>query len=559
MFKNPGKITPKTSTSKKKRAPVPTRLNLLNLEKGALEQADVAHTFGFVDLYRDLDTSEPEQHDLEKRLSRLEGDASEIFRKATRMQEGGKHEFQLTRGEKDLLRRFIFIMLYRNRTMVGRYEKSAADYDSDDREEMIAYMKAKGFAQPRSVYFSNIRAFMDVDLSTEWQVWYEEISRRAYPSDARWFFKKMQMSYIAFCTPKTEIDEFLMTQNVYSIFEGPNNGGVWTDYHIFAPVSPKLMIITRHFLLQDGVDEDELSRQELEWNKSKHVYPDQAGSCLEDLPIAKARNNYSKVVNGKTELLPTKLSRDKHIFYFRFFPLETRHVQKINAILLEEAPGTIALVYKSAESLRRALEFYLTDDGSGFKQVYRLPPDEPKDSPSAYEVFGMLPGKWREAEGIPYLQLLERIAQNLGSTVIAKYKMHDFSQASVRPDMGPEFKDFVKKFNGMMASHEEPQSSPNMNPNLLRIYKKLGRKHFLSLMFMLLMAASWNLCHFDIRHRSSTPYRPAGHQKRLNDAHADQRYEDGYPPESRRLDFQTASQTGVAFCQAASRPQQARF
>ena len=155
----------------------------------------------------------------------------------------------------------------------------------------------------------------------------------------------MQMSYIAFCTPEFETDELLMTQNVYSIFEGSNNGGVWTDYHIFAPVSPKLMIITRNFLLQSGVDEDEQSRQKLlEWNKTMHMNPDSAGSCLEDLPIAKARNNYSKVVNGKTELLPTKLSRDKHIFYFRFFPLETRHVQKINAILLEEAPGTIALV-----------------------------------------------------------------------------------------------------------------------------------------------------------------------------------------------------------------------
>ena len=97
MFKNPGKIKPKTSKNIKKRAPVPTRLNLLNLETGALELADVAHTFGFVDLYRDFDASEPEQHDLEKRLSRLEGDASEIFRKAKRMQEEGKYEFQLTR------------------------------------------------------------------------------------------------------------------------------------------------------------------------------------------------------------------------------------------------------------------------------------------------------------------------------------------------------------------------------------------------------------------------------------------------------------------------------
>ena len=484
MFKNPGKIKPKTSKNKKKRAPVPTRLNLLNLETGALEQADVAHTFGFVDLYRDFDASEPEQHDLEKRLSRLEGDASEIFRKAMRVQEEGNHEFQLTRGQRDLLRRFIFIMLYRNRTMASRYEKSAADYDENDRDEMIAYMKAKGFAQPKNVYFSNIRAFIDVDLSTEWQVWYPEISRRAYPSDAMWFFKNMQMSYIAFCTPQIEADEFLMTQNVYSIFEGPNNGGVWTDYHIFAPVSPKLMIITRSLLLQDGVDEDEPSRQQLlQWNKSMHINPESADSCLEDLPIARARNNYSRVVNGKTEMLPTKLSRDKHVFYFSFFPLETRHVQKINMILLEEAPGMIALVYKSRESLHRALEYYLTDDSPGFKQIYRPPPTDLGDSFNVPDALGLSLGKWREDEGIPYLQLLERIAQTLGSTVTAKYRVHDFSQAPVGPKITPEIKDFVKKFNGMMASHEEPQSGPDMQPHLLRVYKKLGGKRLLTLFF----------------------------------------------------------------------------
>ena len=150
-----------------------------------------------------------------------------------------------------------------------------------------------------------------------------------------------------------------------------------------------------------------------------HMNPDSAGSCLEDLPIAKARNNYSKVVNGKTELLPTKLSRDKHIFYFRFFPLETRQVQKINAILLEEAPGTIALVYKSPESLRRALEFYLAYDSKGFKHVYRLAPTNLNDPQKALDALGMLPGKWLEDKGLPYLQLLESIAQTLGSRAVS--------------------------------------------------------------------------------------------------------------------------------------------
>lgn len=100
IFKHPGKITPKTSSSKKKSPLVSNRLNLLNLKTGKLEQADIGHTFGFVDIYRDFDVSEPKQYDLKKRLSRLESDTSEIFRKAKRMHDAGKDEVQLSRKGK---------------------------------------------------------------------------------------------------------------------------------------------------------------------------------------------------------------------------------------------------------------------------------------------------------------------------------------------------------------------------------------------------------------------------------------------------------------------------
>ena len=445
VFKHPGKITPKTSSSKKKSPPVPNRLNLLNIETGKLEQADVGHTFGFVDMYRDFDVSEPNQYDLEKRLSRLESDTSEIFRKAKRMHDAGKDEVQLSRKEKDLVRRFLFIMLYRNRTQAGRYEKSAEDYDSNDREFMLAYMNEKGFKRPRDVWFANIRAFLDVDLSTEPQVWKKQIEQRAFPHDAQWFFKNVQMSFLAFCTPEEDADEFILTQNAYSIFEGPNSARAWTDYHIFAPVSPKLMLVTRSFLLPNGFEEDETNRKMLlEVTKSMHDVPEMSGSCLEDLPVAKARNNYTKVVNGKIELLHTKMSRDKHLFYFRFFPIKNLHVQKINAIFLEEALGTIAIVYKSPASLSRALEFYLLDDSLKIKQMYRAPPTNVFEN----DVWG----KWSEDKAAPYLQLLERIAKELGTTVVTKFTLIDPGRASLGSALGTTQTDVYGKLGKRLIS-----------------------------------------------------------------------------------------------------------
>jgi hypothetical protein len=115
-------------------------------------------------MYRDFDVSIPEQHDLEKRPSRLEGDASDTVTKIRRPYTSGAGEVQLIRKDKDLLRRFIWIMHYRNRTAAGRYKKSAEDYGGNDRGAMLAYMRAKVFAKPQDVWFSNIRTFLDVDL-----------------------------------------------------------------------------------------------------------------------------------------------------------------------------------------------------------------------------------------------------------------------------------------------------------------------------------------------------------------------------------------------------------
>lgn len=114
------------------------------------------------------------------------------------------------------------------------------------------------------------------------------------------------MSFLAFCTPRADADEFILTQNAYSILEGPNSAGAWTDYHIFAPISPNLMLVTKTFVLPSEFEENEINRKIfLEVTRSMPGVPEMFGSCLEDLPVAKARNNYTKMVNGKFELLHT--------------------------------------------------------------------------------------------------------------------------------------------------------------------------------------------------------------------------------------------------------------
>ena len=456
MFKYPGRIATNQSANKRKSTPTPNRLNLLNLEKGVLEQADVARTFGFVDLYRDFGAAEPQQHELEKRLASLESQAGEIFSKITRMYDAGKEEVQITRGAKDLLRRFLFLMLYRNLAFADRYDKSAADYDSNDRDDMLAYMKEKGFDRPRDVWFSNIRAFLDIDLARSSEAVEEDLIQRAFPADALWFVKNMYMYTLTLCTPNVDLDEFLLTQNAYAIFEGPNNPGAWTDFHIFAPVSAKIMIVLRQNFLPSTLEEDkdyEAAKLEvLELCESRHPENSLQGSCLEEVPVTKPRNNYSRFVNGKVELLPTKISMDKHVFYFRFFKLETKHVQRINEILLQEAIGTISIVYKSPIGLRRALEFYLADEGPGFKKIYRSPVGQPDKTQFVLKGDGQWSNTGPEDGRLPYLKLLEKIAQGLGSAVKAKYTVVDPITLAPPPSLAPKQQDRYEALGSLSHS-----------------------------------------------------------------------------------------------------------
>ena len=422
-FKYPGKIVPKTSTKTKKRAPRPEKLTVLDLRSGVFREGDVGSTFGIVDLYREFEKADGDQQKLEKELSVLERTTGEILARVKKSYDAGKKEFQLLRKEKDTLRRFLFIMMYRNSSFAERFKKSREDYDSDDREHMLAYMDERGFQTPRDVWFANIRAFLEVELDQDWLAGMADLSQRAYPMDARWFFTHVQAFFIAFCTPKETGDEFLLTQNVYGVYEGPHSPGAWTDYHRFAPLSPKIMIVLRSLILPCvGVeDEQGTSQMLLELTKTMHLDPKNAGSWLQDIPITRARNNYSKVVNGKVEPLPTKMSRDKHVFYFPFFPLDGEYVQKINMICLENAYDTLAIVYKSAESLRTALESYLTYKRPGFKVIYHSRPRYLESLRKVLHDDVLFAHAQKGDKLLPYLQLLQKIATQLGSTVELEY------------------------------------------------------------------------------------------------------------------------------------------
>ena len=406
-------------------------VNLLDVRTMSLSTAPLSRVFGLHDMYRDFDPSLPgsAQFRIEKKLSTLESRTGKILAATRKAFEAGEGEVHMTRLERDTLRKFMFIMMYRNRKFHGRFNVSDGEYTANDRAHMMRYMAEKGFKSPMEVWLHNLEAIVDLNMDAG-GAWTERIVERMYPDDAMWFLKNMQMYHLAFCTPKHRDDEFVLTENAYGIFEGPNDPtGAWTDYHLFVPISPKLIGVLRSNMLGQGYwesSEQKQMRQMQLWAlRSQHLNPETAVSCLEDLPVKVARNNYSRVVNNRLFPLfgPIMSQFEKHIFYFSFFPIESRFVMKINTLLLENAAETNLILYKSRTALKRAVEGYLTMDMPGFKRFSRPPAGlkGPWVVDSAERAMVNLSDDWPDAQG-RFLVGLEKIARELGSTVTPKYE-----------------------------------------------------------------------------------------------------------------------------------------
>ncbi|KAK4109656.1 hypothetical protein N656DRAFT_782896 [Canariomyces notabilis] len=341
--------------------PVVRNLDLL-ADPPVINEKPVGRILGQTNMYQDTSRPIEEQQHIELMLARLESQASMVFQKVIEHFEQKEPGFWVTRDERNLLRKFLFLLKYRNDGSHRRFcHNTPEEYSENDRERLWEYMAKHGFERPVDVWLQNIKAIIELEMDPEGK-WLRELRKRMYPDDAMWFYTHAESSYMAICTPSNPDDEFILTNRSYGIFEGPNQAvqdietgevgdAIYMPLHEFAPISPKLMIILRSNLLPDPLED-------AEENVRKGF-----NSLLADLPIRRARNNYSRVVGGRI----VRLGRDENWrpkkddrFYFTFFPINSNHVHTINAILLDNCAHCSSVVFESPESFARTLEWFLT-------------------------------------------------------------------------------------------------------------------------------------------------------------------------------------------------------
>lgn len=259
----------------------------------------------------------------------------------------------------------------------GYYEKYLSgdhnSYQHEDKNLLRSYMAEKGFENPRDVWLHNLRAILDLDMDAEGR-WMEKLPEAMFPADAAMFKFHVQSSYTAFCTPKEEEDEFILTDRCYNLFEGPihdstiaatgeDAGPLYMCFHKFCPISPRLIIVLRSCALPEALGDAnhkirDARRTLLEAAATQFPNPENVKSILADLPVTKAMNSSVRVINGQLELAPgeTGKPRNNDKFSFRFWPIERRHVDIINSIFLDSILHCKSVVFHTVPSFTRTLE-----------------------------------------------------------------------------------------------------------------------------------------------------------------------------------------------------------
>jgi hypothetical protein len=400
-------------------------LNAINLDKDPPElvQIPVKRTFGQPDIYENESKfNHQEQIRIEEKLSRLESAASKIINKINGAHKFCESEVWISRLEKDTLRKFLFVMKYRGPIFFRRFNhQKAEDYNADDKFQFLEYMRKENFKRPLDVWFHNLTAILDAKIDPEGQR-IRDLGDHIYPGDAMWLYMNVQTMYLVLCTPSNPSEEFIVTENAFSIHEGrvgysvdPVTGettmGANTEFHVMGVISPSLMMLLRSWFLPEAMDD---SNEELRKRKKERCAvvnwpgydPGSVRSLLEDLPVIKARSSHIRATDGRLVFGESEdgVKRSSDMFCFTFFGLPTRHMQMLNAVMLDQAHHISTIVFQNRAALRKALEYYL---------------DMPTQTNGGYSM-KTCSGK-ADDPMLLILKKLEHAAQLLGSNVKAKY------------------------------------------------------------------------------------------------------------------------------------------
>jgi hypothetical protein len=119
-------------------------------------------TYGIVNMYRDEENATDVDH-IEKAFSRLESNAARVIHKLDKAVE--KNEVTLPRGEVNTLRKFLFLLSYRNDRRSRQFIEEL--FDEDTYSLIKDFQEEHGLKDTKAVWLFNIKNILDLE---HWEI-----------------------------------------------------------------------------------------------------------------------------------------------------------------------------------------------------------------------------------------------------------------------------------------------------------------------------------------------------------------------------------------------------
>ena len=343
----------------------PCKVKYYDIGEETLSIRSIGTVYGINNFYKDARNLQ-NVNEIEEKLANLEGIAANILQRLHVSANASEEAFTLTRDETEKLRKFLFVMNYRNK------KTSLLSFDPNDpanassRRRLERMQTTLGLHTPTDMWLHFMRYYLDTphsQLLRDAAQSMEDAKRTPMFDDLAPDLELFEAVAYQIQAGRYHLgfweaapgEEFVLSDNSFGLWEGQALFSL--ELHILFIISPQIAIVLRLNSLRPEVGGREFRRS--------------CQSNFMDIPLPSPRPVY---VNGRSELRATPRRKYSHsneilhtlsqynprdTFEFALTTLTKDQTFTVNSVVLLNASSS--LTYLSAKRMRETAQRYNAD------------------------------------------------------------------------------------------------------------------------------------------------------------------------------------------------------
>ncbi|KAF8586525.1 hypothetical protein K439DRAFT_1386994 [Ramaria rubella] len=366
-------IGPKLSKAQRrkqsKKGSVNEEVRFYSIADGTLSARPIGTVYGVQDLYRDVRNMQ-DANELEKKLSVLEYAAARVIQDIHRtIDDADPGTFTCSREDLEKLRKFLFIMHYRNDALSLSYFQADHPENAPIRERIQKFGDKLGLRSPGEIWLYFLRYYLDTPHS---QIGLDAMTGPNGPDpmaildpnmDSEQFeavtYQQHAGMYYLGILQAAPGEEFVLSHNSFGLWEGRVDG--FQGLHRLFIISPRIAVLLR-----------------LNWLRPEMVSesPKFRAACRSDLVDIKFRPAASSTAitlrsNIDLHTLQTyKMSNaaKKDKFNFNITKLTEKETYAVNSVVLLNTRREGSITFRSPKCMLHTAQKFAKDPDIGCKQ-----------------------------------------------------------------------------------------------------------------------------------------------------------------------------------------------